>query len=72
VAGFGDGSVKVFDRRLDEEDAVVRSYSEHTSWVQNARWHPKVNGQIVSARSVLKITVVSSSSDSVFSVWMEK
>jgi len=50
VASFGDGGVKVFDRRLDDEDAVVRVYSEHTSWVQNVRWHPKTSGQIMSAR----------------------
>jgi len=49
VASFGDGGVKVFDRRLDDEDAIVRVYSEHSSWVQNARWHPKTNGQIMSA-----------------------
>lgn len=54
VAGFGDGGVKVFDRRLDDEDAVVRSYSEHTSWVQNVRWHPRANGQIMSARFVFQ------------------
>lgn len=54
VAGFGDGSVKVFDRRLDDEDAVVRSYSEHASWVQNVRWYPRTSGQIMSARSVFQ------------------
>jgi regulatory associated protein of mTOR len=52
IASFGDGVVKVFDRRLEEEDAVVRSYSDHTSWVQNVRWHPKLSGQFLSARQV--------------------
>ena len=50
IASFADGVVKVFDRRLEEEDAVVRSYSDHTSWVQNVRWHPKLSGQFLSAR----------------------
>ena len=38
------GVVKVFDRRMEEEDAVVRKYSDHAAWVQNVRWHPKLSG----------------------------
>jgi len=49
IASFADGVVKVFDRRLEEEDAVVRSYSDHITWVQNVRWHPKLSGQFLSA-----------------------
>ncbi|KAH7911589.1 raptor N-terminal caspase like domain-containing protein [Hygrophoropsis aurantiaca] len=49
IAGFADGVVKVFDRRLEEEDAVVRSYHEHHSWVQNVRYHPRLGGQFLSA-----------------------
>lgn len=40
----------MFDRRLEEEDSIVRAYSEHTSWVQNVRWHPTLGGQLLSAR----------------------
>ena len=40
----------MFDRRLDDEDAVVRSYNEHTSWVQKACWDPNFDGHIISAR----------------------
>lgn len=50
IASFADGVVKVFDRRLEEEDAVVRSYSDHAAWIQNVRWHPKFSGQFLSAR----------------------
>ena len=50
VASFADGEVKVFDRRMEEENAVVRYYSDHTSWVQNVRWHPTFPGQFLSAR----------------------
>src|SRR5882757_9350190 len=50
IASFADGLVKVFDRRLEEEDAVVRSYNEHTNWVQNVRWQPQFGNQFVSAR----------------------
>ncbi|KAL6307817.1 hypothetical protein BKA93DRAFT_767971 [Sparassis latifolia] len=48
LASFADGTVKVYDRRLEEEDAVVRSYNEHTSWVQNIKWHPSFSGQFLS------------------------
>lgn len=54
VASFADGTVKVFDRRLDEEDAIVRSYGEHRSWVQNVRWHPHLGAQFLSGRWVIK------------------
>lgn len=50
MASFADGTVKVFDRRLDEEDAIVRSYGEHQSWVQNVRWHPHLGAQFLSGR----------------------
>ncbi|THH18632.1 hypothetical protein EW146_g2399 [Bondarzewia mesenterica] len=45
LASFADGIIKVFDRRYDEENAVVRSYNEHNAWVQNLRWHPSLGGQ---------------------------
>jgi regulatory associated protein of mTOR len=49
LASFADGSVKVFDRRLEEEDSIVRAYRSHASWVQNVRWHPFYSGQFFSA-----------------------
>ena len=52
LASFADGVIKVFDRRLEEEDAVVRSFNEHTSWVQNVRWQPHFGNQFLSGRSV--------------------
>lgn len=52
LASFADGVIKVFDRRLEEEDAVVRSFNEHTNWVQNVRWQPQFGNQFVSARLV--------------------
>jgi regulator-associated protein of mTOR len=52
LASFADGIIKVFDRRLEEEDAVVRSFNEHTNWVQNVRWQPHFGNQFLSARFV--------------------
>ncbi|EPQ60061.1 WD40 repeat-like protein [Gloeophyllum trabeum ATCC 11539] len=49
LAGFADGTVNLFDRRLPEEDAIVRSYCEHVSWIQNTRWHPTLSGKFLSA-----------------------
>jgi len=49
LAGFADGTVNLFDRRLPEEDAIVRSYCEHLSWIENARWHPTLSGKFLSA-----------------------
>ncbi|KAI0327680.1 hypothetical protein GY45DRAFT_1327330 [Cubamyces sp. BRFM 1775] len=51
LASFADGAVKMFDRRLEEDNAVVRSYHQHVSWVQNVRWHPTLYGQFLSASS---------------------
>jgi hypothetical protein len=31
AASFAEGAVKVFDRLLEEEDAIVRCFSEHTA-----------------------------------------
>ncbi|KAJ8582571.1 hypothetical protein M405DRAFT_830394 [Rhizopogon salebrosus TDB-379] len=44
-----DGLVKLFDRRLEEEDAIVRSYHGHHSWVQNVKYHPCIGGRFLSA-----------------------
>ena len=57
LASFADGTVKVFDRRLEEEDAIVRSFNAHTAWVQNVKLHPSLAGQFLSARSVLQLIV---------------
>lgn len=58
LAGFANGAVKVFDRRLEDEDALVRSYSEHGSWVQKVKWHPTVPGQFLSGRYDYVLMVV--------------
>ncbi|KAI6031242.1 hypothetical protein BKA83DRAFT_4197573 [Pisolithus microcarpus] len=49
LAGFADGAIKMFDRRLEEDDAIVRTYYSHPSWVQNVKYHPRYSGQFLSA-----------------------
>ena len=55
LASFADGSVKVLDWRLQDEDSIVRSYSAHSAWVQNVKLHPTLSGQFLTARSGLDI-----------------
>lgn len=49
VAGFGDGSIRVYDKRQRPDDAVVRTYRDHTHWVQNVRWRRGGDKQLMSA-----------------------
>lgn len=56
-AGFADGVIKVFDRRLEEENAIIRAYNHNTSWVQNVKWHPTLPSQFLSSRFVSIISL---------------
>ncbi|KAI6015651.1 raptor N-terminal caspase like domain-containing protein [Pisolithus marmoratus] len=49
MAAFVDGVIKMFDWRLEEEDAIVRTYQSHLSWVQNVKYRPRYSGQFLSA-----------------------
>jgi regulator-associated protein of mTOR len=35
VVGFGDGAVRVYDRRLPSREAMVKVWKEHRAWVVN-------------------------------------
>ncbi|KAF9361327.1 hypothetical protein BGX26_004185 [Mortierella sp. AD094] len=37
VVGFGDGAVRVYDRRQPQHDAMVMTWKKHKSWIQNVR-----------------------------------
>ncbi|KAF8940131.1 raptor N-terminal caspase like domain-containing protein [Dissophora ornata] len=37
VVGFGDGAVRVYDRRQPQHDAMVMAWKKHKSWIQNVR-----------------------------------
>lgn len=50
VAGFADGTVKVFDRRLRDTDSVVKIHREHASWVVRAKCQKYDEKALVTAR----------------------
>lgn len=36
VAGFGDGAVRIYDRRLAPRDSMVKVWKEHKAWIVKA------------------------------------
>ncbi|XP_035381513.1 regulatory-associated protein of mTOR isoform X5 [Electrophorus electricus] len=48
VAGLGDGSVRVYDRRMAPNECRVMTYREHGAWVVKAHVQRETNGEIVS------------------------
>ncbi|CAM0135452.1 unnamed protein product [Umbelopsis sp. WA50703] len=48
IAGFGDGSIRIFDRRLPPQQAVVQEWSEHNAWVTNVQLQRNGNRELVS------------------------
>ncbi|KAF6299574.1 regulatory associated protein of MTOR complex 1 [Rhinolophus ferrumequinum] len=48
VAGLGDGSVRVYDRRMAVSECRVMTYREHTAWVVKACLQKRPEGHIVS------------------------
>ncbi|KAL8163450.1 UNVERIFIED_CONTAM: hypothetical protein K2H54_021996 [Gekko kuhli] len=57
VAGLGDGSVRVYDRRMALSECRVMTYREHTAWVVKAYLQKHPEGNIMSVRSsTLKVS----------------
>ncbi|GFS45364.1 regulatory-associated protein of mTOR [Trichonephila inaurata madagascariensis] len=49
VAGCGDGTVRVYDRRLPQNECCLHVFQEHSGWVVNVMLQNKQNfGQIIS------------------------
>lgn len=48
VAGLGDGSIRVYDRRMALSECRVMTYREHTAWVVKAYLQKHPEGHIVS------------------------
>ncbi|CDU23440.1 related to KOG1-Subunit of TORC1, a rapamycin-sensitive complex involved in growth control [Sporisorium scitamineum] len=49
VAGFGDGTVGVYDRRNPPEAGLVRLWEEHQTWVQNVHLQKRGSRELVTA-----------------------
>ena len=50
IASFGDGTMRLYDRRLDKLDPVSRTYNDHDCWVLGVRAQIGAEGDILSAR----------------------
>ncbi|XP_063057394.1 regulatory-associated protein of mTOR isoform X3 [Engraulis encrasicolus] len=48
VAGLGDGSVRVYDRRMGPNECRVMTYREHGAWVVKAHLQRETEGHIIS------------------------
>ncbi|KAI9477985.1 MAG: raptor N-terminal caspase like domain-containing protein [Benjaminiella poitrasii] len=48
VAGFGDGSIGVYDRRLSPDEALVKKWSEHKAWVTGIHLQREGHRELVS------------------------
>ncbi|KAK4609128.1 Target of rapamycin complex 1 subunit mip1 [Fulvia fulva] len=51
VAGFGNGSVKVFDQRLPRSDQMLISWNEHKSWIVGAHLQRGGMRELITAES---------------------
>uniref|UniRef100_A0A8C5W7W3 Regulatory associated protein of MTOR complex 1 n=1 Tax=Microcebus murinus TaxID=30608 RepID=A0A8C5W7W3_MICMU len=52
VAGLGDGSIRVYDRRMALSECRVMTYREHTAWVVKAYLQKHPEGRIMSGVTV--------------------
>ncbi|ORX88057.1 hypothetical protein K493DRAFT_237024 [Basidiobolus meristosporus CBS 931.73] len=48
VGGFGDGTVRVYDRRIEPRDSMVMCWREHPGWVVNVHMQHGGNRELVS------------------------
>uniref|UniRef100_A0A3P8WGR8 Regulatory associated protein of MTOR complex 1 n=1 Tax=Cynoglossus semilaevis TaxID=244447 RepID=A0A3P8WGR8_CYNSE len=48
AAGLGDGSVRVFDRRMAPNESRVMTYREHGAWVVKAHLQKETDGHVIS------------------------
>jgi regulator-associated protein of mTOR len=51
VAGFGDGVVRLFDKRIDDaSNVVLRTWRKHHTWIQSVHLQRGSNRELVTAR----------------------
>lgn len=57
IAGFGDGAVRVYDRRLDPRESLVRTWKNHDSWVVNTHMQRGGSRELVSGSTDGKVNL---------------
>ncbi|KAK9472050.1 raptor N-terminal caspase like domain-containing protein [Dipodascopsis tothii] len=57
IAGFGDGAVRVYDRRLDAREAMVRVWKYHPSWVLNVHMQRGGSRELISGSADGQINI---------------
>jgi len=50
IGACGDGTMRLYDRRMGGKSAVVLEMNGHSCWVQNVRWQSEGRNEIMSAR----------------------
>lgn len=57
VSGFGDGTVRVYDRRIESRNCLVKVWKNHDSWIVNARMQRGGARELVTASTDGKINL---------------
>lgn len=52
IAGFGDGALRVYDRRIDPREAMVKVWKYHKSWVLNVHMQRGGARELASGRYI--------------------
>lgn len=56
VAGFGDGVVRLFDKRAEDAgEVVLRTWRQHKIWIQSVHLQKGSMRELVTGRSVYNI-----------------
>jgi WD40 repeat protein len=58
VAGFGDGVIRIFDKRLGDERAIVRVIRQHHTWIKNVTMQKGDGQELVTGRWVYGVVLV--------------
>lgn len=49
AAGFGDGAVRVYDKRLNARDAMIKLWKDHRAWVTDIHMQRGGNRELISS-----------------------
>lgn len=49
AAGFGDGAVRIYDKRMDARDSMIKLWKDHKAWVTDVHMQRGGNRELVSS-----------------------